>query len=204
LLTVFLRTLERRGWSVTEDERKGIAVRMLGQTIAFAVMEITKRILHEKDTRPRAYDWGPTYDYEPTGMLRLRLYKAYYGTRDWDGTAERPLETRLNDVIVGFLKQAARDRKRDEELADQHRRWEHGRRVREQAEERVRLEKAKVEKLIRDAERWEQARLIRAYVSEVLKSRAVERDKESESDWEEWALAVADQIDPALQAGKVV
>jgi hypothetical protein len=197
LLTVFLRALERRSWSVTDDERKGFAVKMLGQAITFDIMEITKRVPHKKDTRPGAYDWGPTYDHEPTGMLRLRLHKSYYGSRDWNGTAERPLEARLNDVIVGFLEQAARDRKRDEELAEQHRRWEEERRLREEAEERARRAKAKVDKLVPDASRWETASRIRSYVLRAEKvGRAPISDEQTIEEWVAWALSVAESMDP--------
>ena len=195
LLTVFLRALERRGWSVSVDERKGLAVKMLGQAITFDVMEITKRVPHKKDERPGAYDWGPTYDYEPTGMLRLRLYKSYYGARDWNGTAERPLSSRLNDIVIGFLEQAARDRKRDEELAEQHQRWERDRQIREEAQEQARREKEEIDALVRESERWEQAQRIRSYVAAVAK--AAPEGHENIVEWQNWALIVADRIDPA-------
>lgn len=198
LLTVFLRGLERRGWSVSVDERKGLSVKMLGQTITFDVMEITKRVPHKKDVRPGAYDWGPKYDHEPTGLLRLRLYKSYYGTRDWNGTEERPLESRLNDIIIGFLEQTASDRKRDEEIAEQRRRWERERQLQEEADERARKEKAKVDKLIADAERWEKANRIRSYVSYLKGSGHSElSDGQNIDDWTAWALAIADRIDPS-------
>ena len=117
--------------------------------------------------------------------------------RDWNSTAERPLESRLNDVIVGFIEQAASDRKRDEELAEQHRRWEEERRLREEAEARARKEKAKVDNLITDANRWETASRIRSYVQRAEKvGRAPLGDEQTIEEWVAWALSVAESMDP--------
>jgi hypothetical protein len=61
-------------------------------------------------------------------------------------------------------------------------------------EERERREREAVQTLLTEAKAWEDARQVRSYVG-AMKDRAAR-----EPGWAEWALAVADRLDPAKGA----
>jgi hypothetical protein len=205
LLTVFFRALERRGWKLTAESHEKFTVKMVGQTMTFGASEVIKqkRIpITAEDRQKRYYSSHETdrLEHQPTGLLRLRLYKYYGSYRDWVESEDRPLESRLNDVIVGMLQEAARDREHEEKWAEERRQDELRAQARREAEERVRREKQQIDKLIADADRWENANRVRSYVQHARNvGRAPVGDGRSIEDWAGWALAVADRLDPTKE-----
>jgi len=202
LLSVFFRALERRGWSVTAELGGKLTATVFGQSIKFGVMEVVKqrRVPLTPDERRSAYSYRDyNFEHDSTGLLRLRLYKYYGSTRDWLDTTERPLETRLNDVIVGMLQEAAQDRAREERWAEERRQRQHEEQLRLEAAERIRREKEQVDKLVADAGRWETSNRIRAYVKHAREiGRAPSKSDDGIEEWSAWAWAIADRIDPMV------
>ena len=64
----------------------------------------------------------------------------------------------------------------------------------EEIERQKQLEKARVDNLLSDADRFRKANEIREYVSQVLQ---IKNDEETRK-WGDWAISVADTIDPVL------
>jgi hypothetical protein len=103
----------------------------------------------------------------------------------------------LNDVIVGMLQEAARDREREEKWAEQRRQYELQEQRQREAEERARRQKQQIDKLITDAGRWESANRVRSFVEHAREvGRAPIEDGQSIDEWAAWALSVADRLDP--------
>lgn len=205
LLTVFYRALERRGWTVTAESHAKFTVRMVGQTMTFGLGEVVKQKrvpITAEDRRKLYYSSHETdrLEYQLTGLLRLRLYKYYGGSRDWVETTDRPLESRLNDVIVGLLQEAGRDRSREEKWAEERRQAELRTQLRYEAEERFRREQQQIDKLLADANRWENSNRIRSYVQHAREVGCAPVGEElSVDEWVGWALAVADRLDPTKE-----
>jgi hypothetical protein len=205
LLTVFFRALERRGWKLTAESHEKFTVKMVGQTITFEASEVIKqkRIpITAEDRQKRYYSSHETdrLEHQPTGLLRLRLYKYYGSNRDWVESEDRPLESRLNDAIVGMLQEAARDREREEKWAEERRQDEIRAQARREAEERVRREKQQIDKLIADANRWETSNRVRAYVQHARKAECPPIDDgQSIDEWVGWALVIANRLDPTKE-----
>jgi hypothetical protein len=106
----------------------------------------------------------------------------------------------LNDVIVGLLQEAARNRLRDEKWAEQRRQYELQEQLQREAEERVRRDKQRIDKLFADANRWENSNRIRLYVQQACEAGCAPIGEEQSIDeWMGWALAVADRLDPTKE-----
>jgi hypothetical protein len=105
-------------------------------------------------SRPR---WR--YEYEPTGRLSLQIDDGHvgnYARRRWQDTADRSLETVLNDVLAGLVvyvaarKQQLQDHRRAAELQEQERQraaelQEQQRRRDEESRKLAELERGRVE-----------------------------------------------------------
>ncbi len=149
----------------------------------------------------------------PSNKLRCAIERGGYpsGTRlSWEDTDKEKLESHLTDIVVKMIVSGERQYR---EYQQRHYEWlverktnliEEIRRQKEEAEQRERerlaaLEKARVDRLLRDAQALRQAEEIRAYVATVRARWEVNRSSVSEdqlNSWSRWALNQADQIDP--------
>jgi hypothetical protein len=149
--------------------------------------------------------FDPKFREEPSHALSLVL-REYWGRsvkKSITETANRPLESRLNDFVVEAVK-----------LAHERSEWERRRIEREEkdrleqqaraARERQRqAEIAKGKKLEEDAENWERSRRIRNYIDAVVEAaqqRGDRTDAGDLADWLAWASAYAESIDPLKSA----
>jgi hypothetical protein len=127
-------------------------------------------------------------------------------TTQWRDEEGRKLEQRLTEIIIGiavagehlhrqWIKERAEcERKRQEEAEREAQRCK----AEEEERERRRLaaiEKAKVDKLRRDAHAWHEAKAIRAYVEAVRKASDLTDATACEA-WARWAMLEADRLDP--------
>lgn len=126
----------------------------------------------------------------PTGKLRLFLGATYSERQMSDG--ETPLEAQLNDLFVRVWDHVVKSRVQRREREARHRQWEEDERRRQAAEERRRQEAARRAKLLEDASAWQKANLLRQYVEHAKAS----GDERFDSEWLDWALGVADAMDP--------
>lgn len=106
------------------------------------IEEVVKREPNQAtpvETRARSYP--PSYDYIPTGLLKLSL-PTFFGERSSrkDGTRQR-LEDRLGDVILAIRQRAERDEApREKARADARAQTEARERARQDARRRLREE----------------------------------------------------------------
>jgi hypothetical protein len=132
-------------------------------------------------------------EWHPTGQLRLRFenYLDVPIRREWNDTETKRIEDRLREIIIALYFAIEAERLRNERsrqeaarrAAEEQRRWER--------EEHERREYEAVQALFKEVEAWKSARRIRDYV-ETVKGRSTKP-----RDWAEWALGVADRLDPA-------
>jgi hypothetical protein len=125
---------------------------------------------------------------------------------------EGPIEGRLRQVVVNLIVKGEENYRASLleshkwALELRHERIEEARKARAEAERKEReriaaLEKARVDRLLAEAQALQRAREIRAYVGEV-KALGPSLDPPVPEDallaWEQWAMAQADRIDPVL------
>jgi hypothetical protein len=125
---------------------------------------------------------------------------------------EGPIEGRLRQVVVNLIVMGEEHYRADLlhshkwTLERRHQRIEEARKARAEAERKEReriaaLEKARVDRLLAEAQALQRAREIRAYVGEVKALRASLNPPIPMGAivaWEQWAMAQADRIDPVL------
>ena len=149
--------------------------------------------------------------------MRLTLGSRDAGPRgkSWEDSADSRLETRLTDIVVELLVAGEVNYRAGAQAAYEwwHRRRaeleEEARRRKEEEEhlerERLaRLERERVELLLKEAENWRRAADLRALVETVRgESRTSESSAaETLERWAAWVLALADRIDP-IRAGRI-
>lgn len=168
--------------------------------------KISKRV-----TRGHRYDVGhgpyvtiqddphPKWDYEPLGVLQLRV-RSGYGTTEReiaDGATQR-VEDRLNEFMVAIVADAEERRERTREWAERERLREEEERRRAEEERRRAQAAARFASMERDAKDWQRAENIRRFVA-AARAAAPEPSDEQRT-YLEWALAEADRIDPLVDS----
>ena len=197
VMDTLLKVLEARGY-----EPGGI----FGEPLSFGIYEQLQSV-RTKGAIADDHGWGKpegysASDYEriPSGRLKLEIITGCYSSDGmrckWiDGKKQR-IEDCLNDFICGLIRRAAFDREKN--LA--HARWKQEYEERERiAAEEARLEaekKARIERLYHDADNWAQANQLRDYIAAVVKKKTPNKSNAALLEWEKWARAEADRIDP--------
>lgn len=202
IASVLFREIERRGGSVSPHKENAndmgrFDVAFFGETIEVLFRERLTMVKVPPDPA-RSYSYETT-EYRPTGLLQLRFenYLDHTIRREWNDTETKRIEDRLREILIALYIATEAERLRNERFrreearraAEQQRRWER--------EERERREREAVQSLLSQAKAWEDARRIRDYV-EAMKDRAGK-----EPGWVDWALAVADRLDPSKNEGHV-
>ena len=197
IASVLLRELEKRGAKIKANGEHKFEIAIFGQTIEMTLAEKLTQVRLPLTPDDLKYSWNREKGYKtelrPRGLLRLR-FENYFDSpvrREWIETAEKPLEGRLREVIVGLFFAAAAERKRAEAFAERERKRFEEEQRRWEMEERRRKERERVEALMREVDAWAQARRLREYID------AARNDRDQE--WVTWARGVADAIDPCVR-----
>jgi hypothetical protein len=217
IMDALLKALDDRELPVTvkPDEKGSTTVSVLGETLAFGLEESVSRKEREptpaerkKSERDPWYSFTfKQYDFIPTVMLSLRI-KDLLWVRDvrctWsDGKVQR-LENCLNVFIVGLIRAAVAKQAERQRREKQEREWEEQRRRREERAARYQEEKARLERLERDAEAWHKSQMIRTYVKAVredaLKKQGSIAPGSELDQWLAWANQQADRFDPLVES----
>jgi len=201
ILYTIIRQIEQWNGRVVAADPDRFKIELGSDELEFTLREPSNRV-----QRPLTQDemrWYPDRDsmpdLKPSGKLRL-LVESYFNRpiqKSWGDLEERPLESRLREVLVGLLIGLAESRRRRLELEE----W-HAQRAREEqerlaAEERRRAEQARRQDLKEEAAAWLQAARIREYVAAQLSKAGQTNKLNSQVEaWVEWAIGVADSIDP--------
>jgi hypothetical protein len=189
---------ESRGFTVTHAEDRGrIHIEGNGGRVHLRMAERTEkkfRIKKDHNGNPEQEDYK-----EPTGILTLFLEVSYTGPT-FRETAERPLESRLNDVFLALNKIVINCRRESRIRAEneQLERERLARRAiierRRQAQLKRRAEEAKHRtELLDESERWQRATLLQRYVQHI--KRQVPQSGSTDT-WAGWALEIAADLDP--------
>lgn len=210
-----LKSFADRGWQTTVQDGLRTLVRVDAATIALSIHELVQDL----EVPPKPNLTG-RYDFhykrreilsKPSGHLSIsieeqpRLWR-HNQRRTWNESDERPLEQRLNAVLVGMLKLASAATadavRRDREAREEEER----RRKREAAlEEQRRLraalaeERQRVERLREQATRWRESQNLRLFVEQARERGALPEvglEGQPLAQWIEWALQQADRLDP--------
>ncbi len=204
VMDALVKALEARGYlvSVAGHPMAKTTVNVDGESFEFGIDEKVGRSDHlpTKEERARygtSYWRIPKYDYEPTGLLFLRIRNAPYGCRQqWADGKRQKIEHCLGEFVLGLRAAAQREKELREERRLREIAWAEEQKQREELQRLARLEKMRAEKLTKDAADWELANRIRGYIHE-LESRFGTVDGLTE--WIEWAKGYADKIDPLMR-----
>jgi hypothetical protein len=199
----------------TPDEYR-TRVTLCGEKVAsIRIRERCRKVRRPKNHKK--WIWNRS-DYVPTGRLILDsgCSTTVYAQ---DSKSEKLIESRLNEVIIGWVEEAGRvrfARRKAEEERQRKEEEERLRREREAAETlrrmeseaRKKLERERVERLFGEARSWSESRLLRDYIAEVHR-RLIERhgviEEGSESaNWLAWAREQADRLDPFVQSQRSI
>lgn len=210
ILNALTKFFEERGFPVSIDIRKDdkAFVKILGEKVHFSLHEIVKRSDHipTEDERKelKQYRWTrlKKWDYMPQGLLILQIneFNADYTRKKWKETKLKPLETMLDDFIIGAIKVADLLRQHRIEWEEKERKWEEERRKKEEEQERIRLEEMKIRDLEAQAISWTKSIQLRNYIQAVenkfSKQQLSKNLKVQLDQWLIWANQHADKLDP--------
>jgi hypothetical protein len=202
-----------RGFALRDEEKEGrITVCGHAAELQFRVTELL-----ETKVRPSSWRKGETESYKvPTGRLRITMTNGWREGPIFEDKGDVKLEAVLNRFFVALYKpivkqwQDAREAKvrREEERLAELRRAEAAK-IRAEQERKSATERLQRDELCAEAQKWENAQRIRAYVACVravakrgrdLGAYEVEKHGnggDTSAVWVEWALRVADELDPA-------
>lgn len=144
------------------------------------------------------YVYTPTYGYEPTGELTLKIEGGRSSGLQtiWKDSRHQKIETRLNEVMIGLRALADCRLEEQRKADDRQRRYEIIQRERAALRERVAAERKAVEAFEADAVAWERAERLRSYVRAV-ELQAIEAGVVApKTEWLIWARQQADRLDP--------
>jgi hypothetical protein len=195
-----------RGFTLRNDEKDG-RLAVVGHAA-----ELQFRMTEQLQTKVRPSEWskGEMQKYKmPTGHLRITITDGWREGPIVEDRGSASLETLLNGFFIAVYKAVVKQWRHARALKvcqEQDRLEELGRaereRIQAEKERKAAAERQKRKELSDEARRWQEAQAIRKYVS-CVRSKATEgsdreggRISDSMDDWVQWALGVADELDP--------
>ena len=191
--------------SIRGREAQELGITIGEQHVSFALNRVS-----ERGRRTRA-EVSP----EKPGVEKLNLHiKTSLGSDHvriaWQDGDAGPIERQLQDIAVELVVYGEIQYRESCEL---HHQWRITRRAqleeeirqrqkeaeRQERARKIKLEKARIDRLLREASALRQANEIRAYVDAVRSANAISRDPVPQVEldiWVAWALAQANRIDP--------
>ena len=216
ILNALINALLERGFEVFQEDGS-LKVEIENEYLGIGISEeIISKKTQPRDTKLDGYyQFGHSrFDYVriPSGKLCLSIHDRghYWGDnfrKNWRDKEKKQVEDCLDDFIIGLHKRIAQKkeyRRKEEERERQRRELarqrEEEERRRAELERIIRLEKARVAKLITDADNYEKSRLIREFIDAVENERSAcnpvyVTDQDHET-WIKWANEQADRLDP--------
>jgi hypothetical protein len=196
IASILFREIERRGGTVSASEEHErdthrFNVTFFNETIEVSFRERLTMVKVPPDPR-QSYSYGMT-EYHPTGLLRLRFenYLDVPIRREWNDRETKRLEERLREILIGLYIAIEAERLRNERFRQERQREAEAERRRWEREERERGEREAVQALLTEVNAWDDARRIRGYVA------AMKDGQRALPDWINWALGIADKLDPS-------
>jgi hypothetical protein len=211
IMNTIIKELEKREMKIFIKERgyPNTTLSIKGEELEICIEEPSGKVEHQKTKTelenakryPSIYG-GTTYDYKPSGKLRLLIqtYTRDAMRRSWRDAESKKIEDRLNEIFIGFIN-VAEERKQDrlrrekeeKERLEQIRLYEEIQRQKAEEEQRI-------NDLLKQVNSWSQSDAIKNFINHV-KTAAIEKygEIEVESDlgkWLTWANLQAQRLDP--------
>jgi len=193
-----------RGFTLRDDEKDG-RLALIGHAA-----ELQFRVTEQLETKTRPSEWrkGEMEKYRvPTGRLRITITDGWREGPIVEDRGSACLETLLKGFFIALNKAVIKQWRHDRELKvrqaqdrlEELRRAEQER-IRAEEERNEALERLRRGTLRTEALRWQEAQGIRSYVAWVQGKESSEHGSAQVSEpmnaWVQWALAVADDLDP--------
>jgi hypothetical protein len=202
IASILFREIERRGGTVSASKERERDTHRFNITFFNEVIEVSFRerltmVKVAPDPR-QSYSYGMA-EYHPTGLLRLRFenYLDVPIRREWNDRETKRLEERLREILIGLYIAIEAERLRNERFRQECQREAEAERRRWEREERERREREAVRALLTEVNAWDDARRIRGFIAAMKDGQGVSPD------WINWALSIADKLDPSKkQANK--
>jgi len=148
LLQALFTALERRGHRVAAGEHGKLNVTVLDEQCELHLRERQRQVRREppKGAKKSPFESSRPYDLVHTGELEIRIEKRFSREIVRDGK-DRPVETRLNDVVAGLIRAALAEK--DHQAAQERARLAQIERERRHAvaKQRAREARARVKRL---------------------------------------------------------
>ncbi len=220
IMDALIKGILDRGFGI-EQRDDAVVVKILEEDLGIGINEELERKKKHPDSHGLAgyYQFGHSrFDYVrvPSGKLCLTILGTGYFWREnlrrnWRDTDNRSLEDSLDSFMQGLIKMAAqkkeyRRREEEEELQRQEmaRKREIERQRLAELKQRIKKEKARVAKLVGDAENYHKSIRIREFIRAVdeerYKGNTLYVSDEDFNDWAKWAADQADRLDPLKES----
>jgi hypothetical protein len=208
IFDAIIKAAQARGWSVTTQGERPFQthVTALNEVVAIQILEKVRQVerIQPSDKDTTYLFRHERYAYEPTGLLTVRLVDEpsfAWNARTWNDSKRQRIESCLQDLMVGFVELAERQKaaRREQERRQLERLEEERRRM--EAAERQAREKDRREELQREIQVWAKARDVRAYVTalqDAAKEHLIREPDGRLARWIRWAQAYTKRIDPLL------
>jgi hypothetical protein len=193
---------EARGYSVRHDKDAGrLTFTGHDSEVPARIAELLER-RHRPTTRYEGKVEQESY-MELTGRLRISLQVGYGEGPTFEDKGTRKLESELNRVFLSMYRltvkcwQRKRERQaHDRQLDEAQRQRAEAERVRAEEERKAAEERKRRECLLQEVKDWKSAKQIHAYLAHIRAVAEKSDDCVMDAGWFEWALGVAEDIDP--------
>lgn len=211
IMDTIIKELEKREMKIFIKGREcpNTTLSIKGEELEICIEEPSGKFEHQKtkseleDARryPSLYG-GTTYDYKPSGKLRILIetYTREAMRKSWRDSESKKIEDRLNEIFIAFIN-VAEERKQDrlqrekeeKERLEQIRLYEEIQRQKAEEEKRINV-------LLQQVNSWSQSNAIKNFIHHI-KTAAIEQygeiDEESDlGKWLIWANHQAQRLDP--------
>ena len=200
-MQALLVACEQRGFQVAATTDGQSVVRILDQSVSFALEERTNPVIHQRTSTEEAAAKRGTpvrrWDYLPNGRLALKVKRRWSVGRRVADSARHPVEERLNEFMERLVEQAVAQQAESADSERKERERQEAERQRKEAEAQRREEEARIagfEHFVGACKRTADRRECLATLREAMGP--IEPDGEL-GQWLEWAQEYTEQNDPA-------
>ena len=212
IMDALIKGLLERKFEVSLDDNL-VKVKLYGECLGFGISEI----IVSKEIPPTNLKADKEYRFYynsferkriPSGKLCLTIHDISYirsesSRKNWRDTKCKRLEDSLDAFVIGLVKRAAQKKEYRLQMEEEERqRQEKARQMAEMQQRRdeIKQEKARVAKLITDANNYYKSKQVRDFIASVenewLKGNSVYVTDDDHESWVKWARDQSGRLDP--------